>query len=425
MRIKIIGLCLASLSLLLCLISLECNNNPTSVTLPTVQFSTSAQTVNKNSGTAAVNVVLSTTSGSKVTVPFTVLGVSTVKQTDYTIGSTSVEIPAGSLSGNIPVSIVNNDVYQPTPMKLILQLGAPTNARLGTRILDTVVITDNNVYPTVGFVTPGDEGDTATRQVVDWSAGPATIDIGLTSIAQSAITIPITVMSGSTANSPGDYTLNTASLVIAAGDSIGTISVSVKPGTSYQTFKTVILTLGQPDKAKLGGYLFDTVFIVDAQGFGAIYNLADNEVQGWIKNPESPKPFSVFTGSELISSIDGEAGTYLLRGGLVNVYQDLKGPAVAPDTNATMCVLIAMDCGTIANATGMFAYKKDTYSASVAVPGYETSVAVGAQSIGGNQTVFAHFKAVYFELQLGGYNDMNASSDEAGLLLQKLEAKTN
>lgn len=287
--------------------------------------------------------------------------------------------------------------------------------------------TSVTVLPTVGFVTSGDEGDTATRQVVDWSAGPATINIGLTAVAKSNITIPITVMSSSTANNPADYTINTTSPVITAGDSVDSIRVSVKPGTSYQTFKTVILTIGQSSSAKLGRYLFDTVYIVDAQGFGAIYKLAENDVQGWKPDPNSPAPFAVFTGNELYTRLDGGAGTYLLiGGGLVNVYQDLVGPPEDGGTDPTMCSpLVAMDCGTTANAERMFNYWKENSGASVAIPGYDATVAIGYPGLGGNQTVYAHFKTVYFELVLGGYLSIDQSSAAAALILKNLEAKTH
>jgi hypothetical protein len=415
MEIRAIAPRLVAGCLLLCL----CGKNPVS-TPPTVEFSGTQQTVNKNSGSAAVNIVLSATSNSNVTVPFTVMGGSTANNpADYSISSTSVVIPAGSLNGSISVSLVNNVNYVPSKT-LIVGLNTPTNAKLGTRVFDTLIIVDTTTPPTVGFSNPSMTNQ-VSKQIVNQDTGTLNIQVSLSKAFASNVTVPIIVLNGSTANDPLDYTLGSSPIVIPAGDTTDSISLSIVPHESYQLSKTVLLTLGSPTNAKLGDSILDTVIIVDKNGFGQHYRINDNEVTGWQQNTDTTQDtFSLWVGDELFSHIDGGADLYLNRGCLVSMYQYMVGPN-GPDSQ--VCMVIAMDFSTAAQADSMFRYEKET--STVPIPEYESSVAIAYPGILGNITVYAHFKAIYFELMLSGYIDQDAARLIASQLLKVLELKTH
>jgi hypothetical protein len=118
-----------------------CNNNPTNAPVPlTVAFSSAKQVVAENAGTVNIQVALSATSTSNVGLTATAGDGSTaISPQNYSLGSTELVIPAGSLTGNITFSPVDSSVTG-TSKTVIVRLGVPTNAKLGAIIADTVVI---------------------------------------------------------------------------------------------------------------------------------------------------------------------------------------------------------------------------------------------------------------------------------------------
>jgi len=93
---------------------------------------------------------LSTASTQVVTVPFTVGGTAT-SGADYTITASPLTIAAGSMTGTITVTVVNDAVAEPDET-VIVTLGTPTNATLGTPATHTLTVADNDVTLTVAVV---------------------------------------------------------------------------------------------------------------------------------------------------------------------------------------------------------------------------------------------------------------------------------
>lgn len=156
--------------------------------------------------------------------------------------------------------------------------------------------------------------------------------------------------------------------------------------------------------------------VLDETGFGRKYKLADGEVTGW-KQDTSSTAYSVWTSANLTDKIDGAADAYISRGCRFVMYQDLVGP------DPSICTVTAMDFGTDAQATSMFTYQQEQTLAAVTIPSYDSAVAIGAEALTG-VTVFAHFKASYFELQLDGYSDQTAATQAAQQFLDALKGKT-
>jgi hypothetical protein len=156
-------------------------------------------------------------------------------------------------------------------------------------------------------------------------------------------------------------------------------------------------------------------------GFGEKYRFSDNEVPGWTQTPaaQDSAAYGVYTGGEqLVGRIDG-GDVYTSRGCRVSMYQDLTGPY--PE----ICTVVAMDFVTNDNATGMFTYQQQTGGASASIPGYGASDAIGSSFALGGQTVFAHVKASYFEVQLSGFVDATSTGAAAKQFLDVLKSKTN
>jgi hypothetical protein len=153
---------------------------------------------------------------------------------------------------------------------------------------------------------------------------------------------------------------------------------------------------------------------LDPTAFGLKYKFADNEMSGWTADPSSP--LWTGKGTDLEARIDGGNMAYVSRGCLVAMYQDLVEGAEAA------CEVVAMDFGTEANASAMVAYEQQLRGATVPIPQYDASTAIGAEILGG-VTAYAHFKSLYFEVQLQGYADQSTAASVATQFLQKLQAK--
>jgi len=187
------------------------------------------------------------------------------------------------------------------------------------------------------------------------------------------------------------------------------------------TFACLLLGLGGPGCGSdtTSGHPPDgssqTSGTLDPTAFGQKYKFADNEMSGWTQDPTIP--FWTGKGTDLESRIDGGNMAYLSRGCLVAMYQDLV------EGDQAACEIVAMDLGTEANAVSMVAYEQQLRSASIAIPGYDASAAIGA-AIQGGLTAYAHFGSLYFEVQMQGYADQSTGASVAAQFLQKLQSKS-
>lgn len=155
---------------------------------------------------------------------------------------------------------------------------------------------------------------------------------------------------------------------------------------------------------------------LDENSFGQKFRFLDNEVPDWTQ-AEGDSAYSVWTAENLADKIAGAASDYTTRGCQFAMYQALVGPP--PET----CEVVAMDFGTDAQATSMFAFEKETTAASAAIPRYDTGIAIGSAKPTG-MTVYAHFGRNYFELRLDGYSDQDSAIQAALPFLQVLEQKS-
>lgn len=118
---------------------------------PKVSFSPATATGVEDVGTVQVKVKLSVESGKLVTVPFTVgAGTATANGSDFDVASPSpIYIYAGDTVAYINLSIIEDDVEEDDET-VILNLGSPTNATIGTSGSFTYTIQDNDVYGSTG-----------------------------------------------------------------------------------------------------------------------------------------------------------------------------------------------------------------------------------------------------------------------------------
>ena len=127
---------------------------------PAVEFANSTQDGSEAQTSQALNLRLSETVASDVTVNYAVTGgTATGGGTDYIFASGSATITAGNLATTIPITLVNDTSVEPTETVLVT-LSSPTNASLGINSTLTFRIIDNDTaslaaIPRTGYWVPG------------------------------------------------------------------------------------------------------------------------------------------------------------------------------------------------------------------------------------------------------------------------------
>ena len=151
--------------------------------LPIAQFTTTGQNAPEAGPAVTLTVSLSAPAAGPVTVPYTVGGTAS-QPADYTIDASPLVIPAGLTSGDITLTPADDALVDPGETVLVT-LGTPTGATLGTNVLHTVTILDDEGVQIVSddfnscalggqwtFVDGGGDG-------AFWTAGPGTADAQL------------------------------------------------------------------------------------------------------------------------------------------------------------------------------------------------------------------------------------------------------
>jgi FG-GAP-like repeat/Calx-beta domain/FG-GAP repeat len=222
---------------------------------PTVQFSTASQSVNENGGALTVTVTLTGATDAPAAVPIT-FGGTAAQGTDYTASAASVTIPAGLTSATFTITPIDDNQFSSSNNKtVLLGFGTLTNASARTPASDTVTITESDPKPTISFA--------SATQTVNENAGTFTVAVNLSAASSVDTTVPFTL--GGTAVNGVDYSGVTASpLVIAAGQTTGTITGTLIDDGAPDAVKTFTLTLGAPTNATLGATTTDTLTIADS-----------------------------------------------------------------------------------------------------------------------------------------------------------------
>lgn len=209
--------------------------------LPTVYFSTATQNDTENHH-LFVYVVLSAPSGYTTSVPYFLSGTATEGAgQDYTITPNPVVILPGNQVGIIEIS-VNDDILFEDTETIILTITTPTWANKGTPDIHTASILNNDPLPVVSFVPEAQSGPE--------NIGQMTFTAQLNAPSWQSVTVPFTV--GGTATYPGDYTITASPLVITAGSTQASATITVIPDALVEPDETIVVTMGTPTNATKG-----------------------------------------------------------------------------------------------------------------------------------------------------------------------------
>lgn len=123
-------------------------------TMPVAQLSPVSASVTEEGGVQVLTITLSTPASTTIIVPAQVTGTAVIGS-DATISALPVSIAAGQTTGSLTIT-GKPDVIDEPDRTLIITLGAPLGATLGTDFISTVTILDDDTAPLFGAPPLGD-----------------------------------------------------------------------------------------------------------------------------------------------------------------------------------------------------------------------------------------------------------------------------
>ncbi|MFZ6026531.1 MAG: Calx-beta domain-containing protein [Chloroflexota bacterium] len=219
------------------------------VSQPKVSFAAATGTSQlESSGTLPVAVQLSNLWTQDVTVSFAVDGRSTATAgQDYTLPGSSVIIPAGELTANIDIALINDTLDETDIETVVLNLSGATNATLGDLIQHTAQIADDDSMPVVNIhINPSYQASGSE------SLATVLVDVELTNPSSNVVVVHFTA--GGTATSGVDYTHTPNNMIsIPAGSLKSQITLTVIDDNIYgEPNETVSFTMSSAVNATLG-----------------------------------------------------------------------------------------------------------------------------------------------------------------------------
>lgn len=229
---------------------------PMYCTTPTVTLSTGTTSFSTESGSTTVTATLSNVYYDTVTVQLSLSGTATLNS-DYSIGATSLVIPAGQASVSTTITCTG-DVLDEDDETVIIDISSVTNGTENGTQQKTVTITDNDAMPTVTLSTPQTSVTEGNGTYFDFTA---------TLSAVSGRTVVVYFTHGGTATWNSDYIIFTPiitnMIVIAPGELSSTTSFIYFNDNFYENSETVIIGIDSIDNATATGTQQFTVTIND------------------------------------------------------------------------------------------------------------------------------------------------------------------
>ncbi|WP_369915231.1 putative Ig domain-containing protein [Xanthomonas sp. NCPPB 3005] len=293
----------------------------------------SPSSANEDSGTVfTYTVTLSQTSSSATTVNLTRSGTAT-SGTDYTGAVTSVVVPANTASVSFNVTPVADTTVE-ADETVVFNVASGSGYGIGNPSSATATILNDDLPTASITVSPS--------SVSEDGATNLTYTVSLDQAAQSAVSVAFSV--GGTATSGTDYAAVSSPLVIAAGQTSGTITINPTLDTTVEPDETVVISLNAGTGYTVGSPSSATGTITnDDQPVLNINNVSVNEGNAGTTNAtftvSLDQPAGAGGVSFDIATADGTA-----TAGVDYVAASLTGQTIpAGSSSATFTVLVNGD----------------------------------------------------------------------------------
>ena len=220
---------------------------------PFISFFAPNQVVSEEIGVFTTSLRLSEVSGKNISVEYTTSG--TTVPEDYNIHNPSpLVIPAGSTTVDITMDILENDGWE-VDETLILTLGSPVNASLGSPAAQTIIITEQSLAPDVFF--------SISNQTVVEGNLLLDVNVQMSNAWESNVIIAYALSGTAVRGSVQDYQITPDPLVIPIGWTQGALQVQIIDDDTDESDEYFSITLGEITNGNLGSPTVHTVTIID------------------------------------------------------------------------------------------------------------------------------------------------------------------
>ena len=182
-----------------------------------------------------MTVTLSAAAGRDVTVDFATSNGTATAGTDYTATSDTLTISAGSTTGTIPITVLQDSVYE-RDETVTMTLSNASNATISDAT-GTFTITDDETAPTVTLAT-------SATSIAENSGSNLTLTATLSGTTDAAITVALDTSGSATEGT--DYTDgsgNIDDIVISAGATTGTVTFDPTDDSIYEGDETATIAI--------------------------------------------------------------------------------------------------------------------------------------------------------------------------------------
>jgi hypothetical protein len=235
--------------------------------LPTVTLSVSPATIAENSGVATLTATLSAPApAGGVTIDLSYTGTATLSATptdpaDYTPSGTQIVIAAGATIGTVTLTAIEDTITDPDETIIVDITSVTGGIESGTQ--QATVAISEPVQPPLPAVTLSVSPATITE-----SGGVATFTATLSAAAPAGgVTVDLifdgTATRVATPTDPDDYTASGTQIVIAAGDTTGTVTVTAIADAITDPDETIIVDIANVTGATENGTQQATVTIAE------------------------------------------------------------------------------------------------------------------------------------------------------------------
>ncbi len=254
-------------------------SNPSAGYLGTITQHTYTINDNDNPRTAEFTAMPATGSGDEGTTPvlievglsavnpdadskiaYEATGGTAVDGSDFFFANDTLVIPQGSLTANIPLSIIDDGVFENAETIEIELIGTGSlNTNLGANNLFTFTITDNDAAPSIQFNSASGGGSESFQ----------TVSVGLQLSAVSALNASVDyAITGLSATGGLDFNLASGTLTIPAGQTTDSVLVTIIDDILEESAENLLITLSGEVNCTLGANSTFTYTIQDDDGLG-------------------------------------------------------------------------------------------------------------------------------------------------------------
>jgi hypothetical protein len=220
-----------------------------------LQFSAARYEVGESAGEAVVTVTRSGSTATVATVRYATSNGTATNGSDYRSTAGTLSFAVGESSATVRIPIFNDTVHEANET-VLLGLGGPTGATLGSIRSAILTIVDNDPQPTlpaVNFALLGSRGSEATSPL---------FEVRLSTPSSQPVTVRYSVVPG-TATPRRDYTPVSGTLTFQPGQTVRRFRVPVTNDTLVEANETFSVRLASPVNATLGAGTAHAYTILD------------------------------------------------------------------------------------------------------------------------------------------------------------------